>query len=170
MEGTVVGNCRILRRLGAGGMGSVWLAAGPGDGPVAVKLMHPHVLAQPGFLDRFRREAEIGARVHHENVVRTLFAGEQEVAGRTLHYIVMEYVEGDTLRALLADLGFLPENLLREIARQVAAGLAAIHAEGAVHRDLKPENVLITREDRVRIMDLGVAHFFDRSSVLTGAE
>ena len=69
----------------------------------------------------------------------------------------MEYVEGRTLRELLGDLGTVPEALVREIGRQVAAGLAAIHAAGIVHRDVKPENVLITDDHRVRIMDLGVA-------------
>ena len=79
----------------------------------------------------------------------------------------MEYVEGRTLRALLEDLGTVPEALVREIGRQVAEGLAAIHEAGVVHRDVKPENVLITDDHRVRIMDLGVARIQDASVALT---
>ncbi len=167
MEGTRISSFRLVRRLGAGGMGSVWYAEPAAGLPVAVKILHPHVVEQPGFLARFRREAEIGSRVRHENVVRTLEAGETDVGGRLVHYLVMEYVEGETLRRLLADLGFVPDGLLRAIARQVAAGLAAIHEAGVVHRDMKPENVLITREDRVRIMDLGVARLLQEAAALT---
>ena len=86
------------------------------------------------------------------------------VGGTPWCFLVMEYVEGRTLRALLEDLGTVPEALVREIGRQVAEGLAAIHEAGVVHRDLKPENVLITDDHRVRIMDLGVARIQDASA------
>jgi tetratricopeptide (TPR) repeat protein len=105
--------------------------------------------------------------VEHENVVRTHDVDALEVEGQTVHFLVMEYVEGRSLRAMLEDLGAIPEALLREIGRQVASGLAAIHQAGIVHRDLKPENILITDDHQVRIMDLGVARLMDESLALT---
>ncbi len=171
MIGERLGPYRIEAELGSGGMGTVWLAEVERDAGsvargarVAVKVVHAHLIANPGVLERFRREAEVGRRVVHENVVRTLDAGSVEQEGRLVPYLVMERVEGKTLRTLLSELGTVPEALLREIAAQVAAGLAAIHACGVVHRDLKPENVLIDAEHRVRIMDLGVARILEGAS------
>jgi tetratricopeptide (TPR) repeat protein len=100
--------------------------------------------------------------------VRTLDADEIEVDGERHRFIVMEHVEGRTLRALLEELGAVPEELCRHVGREVAQGLAAIHAAGAVHRDLKPENVLITREHVVKVMDLGVARLADEQVRLSG--
>jgi tetratricopeptide (TPR) repeat protein len=100
-------------------------------------------------------------------VVRTLLADEVSLEGKTTHFLVMEYVKGRPLRDLLAELGAVPEGLVHEIARQVSAGLAAIHEAGIVHRDLKPENVLITEDHEIRIMDLGVARIVEDSVALT---
>jgi serine/threonine-protein kinase len=174
MIGTAVGPYRILEELGQGGMGTVYLAEiaefAPGltrGDQVALKLVHPQLLSTPGFFKRFLREAEVGKRIRHENVVRTFDADATESNGKTALFLVMEYVEGRTLRDLVADLGVVPEALLREIALQVSAGLAAIHDESIVHRDLKPENVLITDDQQVRIMDLGVAKLQEASIAIT---
>jgi serine/threonine protein kinase/tetratricopeptide (TPR) repeat protein len=162
---SLFGPYRLLSKLGSGGMGTVYRAevvadrASPlrsGD-QVALKLVHSHVLDQKVSLKRFLREVEIGKAIRHPNVVPTYDAGVHVRKGQYLHYLVMEYVEGQTLRSLLAELGRVPERLCRHIAREVTQGLAAIHAAGAVHRDLKPENVLITRDEVVKVMDLGVA-------------
>ena len=83
--------------------------------------------------------------------------GSAVADGVTHHFLVMEYVEGQTLRGLLTELGRVPEELCRHIGREITKGLEAIHAAGAVHRDLKPENVLITEDQVVKVMDLGVA-------------
>jgi tetratricopeptide (TPR) repeat protein/predicted Ser/Thr protein kinase len=161
--GQRLGPYRIVSEVGSGGMGTVYLAEDDAVSKVALKVVHPHLLSTPSFLRRFQREAELGLRVEHRNVVRTLDVGTE---GHT-HYLVMEYVEGRSLRKLLGELRTVPEALLREIASQTAAGLAAIHARGIVHRDLKPENVLITDDHRVRIMDLGVAKLQEASVALT---
>ena len=145
-------------------MGTVYRAEVTGSVPgldpgcaVALKLVHAHLLSQPGFFKRFLREAQIGQDVQHENVVRTFDCDATEADGKAAHFLVMEYVEGQTLRDLLKELDRVPEELCRHIGREVAKGLAAIHEAGVVHRDLKPENVLITPDHVVKIMDLGVA-------------
>ena len=152
-----IGPYRIERRLGSGGMGTVYAARAPATGTrVALKVLHPHLVGSD-LRERFLREAEVGARVEHPNVVRTLDSGTDHADGEPLHYLVLEHVEGNTLAALLDAWGAIPEGMLREIARQAAEGLAAIHASGIVHRDLKPENLMLTDDHRLRIMDLGIA-------------
>ena len=166
-----LGRYRLLQELGKGGMGTVHLASTPDATPVAVKVVHPHLLESDGFFRRFVREAEIGRRIRHENVVRTLDYDAVSEDGRSRHFLVMEYVEGQTLRELLAELQCVPEKLCRHVAREICKGLGAVHDAGAIHRDLKPENVLITAEHVVKVMDLGVARLVDDSLRLsqTGA-
>jgi len=174
MQGKTLGAYRIVSELGSGGMGTVYLATVEGEpacaphgDQVAVKVIHPHLLARPGVFKRFLREGEIGRQVAHENVVRTLDVDARDVEGDTVHFLVMEYVAGRTLRDLLDDLGRVPEALLRELARQASAGIAAIHEAGVIHRDLKPENILVTKDHRVRVMDLGIARLVEQSVALT---
>ncbi|MCU0727981.1 MAG: protein kinase, partial [Planctomycetes bacterium] len=170
VTGQVLGGYRLLSGLGSGGMGRVYLAE-KGDQRFALKVVHPHLLEEPGFFRRFLREAEIGKSIRHPNVVRTLDFNQAIVNGVPCAFLVMEYVEGQTLRGLLEELSRVPEELCRHVGREVTKGLVAIHGAGAVHRDLKPENVLISRDHEVKVMDLGVARFLDGTFVLsrTGA-
>ena len=138
MLGSVLGPYRLERELGTGGMGAVWLATVVGEAAglaqgtrVAVKVLHRHLLETPGSFKRFLREAEIGRSVVHANVVRTLDVDVAAVHGAQHHFLVMEYVEGQTLRGLLDELGRVPEELCRHVGREVARGLGAIHASGA---------------------------------------
>ncbi|MHC4407369.1 MAG: serine/threonine-protein kinase [Planctomycetota bacterium] len=163
-----LGAYTLTRLLGEGSMGAVYHADGP-QGPVAVKVIHPHLLSTPGFLERFLREASIGQQVQHENVVRTSDCGSEPVAGRPRNFLVMEYVEGQTLRDLIHELQRVPEELCRHVGREVARGLSAIHEARVIHRDLKPENVLITPEHVVKVMDLGVARLQDEAIRLSHA-
>ncbi len=170
MIGDRLGPYRIDRELGSGGMGKVYAAVVEERAPgiatgtrVALKVVHAHLLETPGFFKRFLREAEIGKAVVHENVVRTFDCDAVVLGGVQHHFLVMEYVEGQTLRSLLAELERVPEELCRHIGREVAKGLAAIHAAGVVHRDVKPENVLITKDHVVKLMDLGVARLHDEA-------
>jgi len=176
MLGTKIGPYRIEDALGTGGMGTVYraLVEQPVEGLIvgsciALKLLHGHLVEKPGILERFRREAKAGKTIRHPNVVRTVDVGRAGLGGETAHYLAMELVEGQTLRELKDDLDTVPEALVREIARQVAAALCAIHREGVVHRDLKPENVLITGDDRVLLMDLGIARLVEDEEPLTEA-
>ena len=148
--GTDLGPYRLGEVLGAGGMGTVYVADVTGRAPgvetgsrVALKIVHPHLLETPGFFQRFMREGEVGKAVQHENVVRTFDVDAVTVGGRRMNFLVMEYVEGQTLRDLLVELDRVPEELCRHVGREIAKGLAAIHAAGVVHRDLKPENIII---------------------------
>jgi serine/threonine protein kinase/tetratricopeptide (TPR) repeat protein len=161
-----LGPYAIHEELGIGGMGTVYRAEGP-EGTVAIKVLHAHLLKTPGLFKRFLREAEVGKRVDHAGVVRTLDVDAFADDERSYHYLVMEYVEGQTLREMLLQLDKVPEELCRHIGREVAAALEAIHAVGVVHRDLKPENVLITRDHQVKVMDLGIAHLIDQSIQLS---
>ncbi|MHC4955102.1 MAG: protein kinase domain-containing protein [Planctomycetota bacterium] len=166
MIGSTVGGFTIHSELGAGGMGTVYLAEKDGE-QAAIKVVHPHLLETPGFFKRFMQEAQLGKRVRHANVVRTFDVDALIVDGQHCHFMVMEYVQGKSLRELLVELGTIPETLLREIALQTTAGLAAIHSEGIIHRDLKPENILITDDHEIRIMDLGVAKLQEATLAIT---
>ena len=166
LVGSTLGPYCIDAELGSGGMGRVYAATGP-SGVVALKVIHPHLVADGDALARFRREAQVGVSIRHRNVVATLAAGEERGENGVQHWLALEYVEGQTLHSLQEELGTVPEELCRHVAHEVAAGLAAIHAAGIVHRDMKPENVLITRDHVVKVMDLGVARGAEDDSRLT---
>ncbi len=169
MIGTRLGAARIERELGTGGMGRVYAATLeepalglPAGARVAVKVLHAHLGETPGYAERFRRECALGCAVRDDHVVRTYGSLRCEVDGRATDALVMELVEGQTLRALLGELGRAPEELVRHVGQNVARALEAVHAVGAVHRDVKPENVVFARgaegaADVVKLMDLGVA-------------
>jgi tetratricopeptide (TPR) repeat protein len=163
MLGKFLGKYRIEAELGSGGMGRVWLARDEDGSAVALKVIHPHLLERSGFFKRFLREAEIGRTIDHPNVVRTLDVDALVLSGEQQNFIVMEYVEGQTLDTLLGELRRVPEELCRHIGREMAKGIGAIHEAGAIHRDLKPANVIITEDHVVKIMDLGVARLVDEA-------
>ncbi|MCB1036092.1 MAG: protein kinase [Acidobacteria bacterium] len=169
-----LGPFRLLHPLGSGAAGTVYLARvleeqsfAPAGAQVAVKVLDPSRVEGHGLLDRFRREADLGRQVVDPAVVRTFDVGVVEAGRESFHYLVMEFVEGRTLRDLMRELGTLPELLLRDLALQIVGGLEAIHRAGAAHRDLKPGNILITPEYQVKLMDLGVAYLLESSSRLT---
>lgn len=169
-----LGPCKLLYPLGSGGAGTVYLARLIEDRPyasagtqVAVKILDPEFLESATVLRRFLREAELGRQVRHPSVVRTFDIGATDADGTRFHYLVLEYVEGRTLRELMRELGTFPEPLLVDLAQQIASGLEAIHEAGAAHRDLKPGNILITPDYQVKLMDLGVAFLIENSTRLT---
>jgi eukaryotic-like serine/threonine-protein kinase len=156
----LAGRYRLDVRIGAGGMGEVWRGTDEVLGrTVAVKVMLPGVAADPGFAQRFLTEATAMARVSHPAVASIHDYGTD--AGVT--FLVMEYVDGESLAGLLARVGRLgPADTMRVIA-QAADGLQAVHAAGLVHRDIKPANLLIHRDGRVLVTDFGISRHEDAS-------
>lgn len=153
--GTRVANRFVIERpLGVGGMGAVYLARDEQLGePVALKVIAGMALLDPGSAERLRREASMARRISHPNVVRMHDLGEEN----GLLFVSMEYVTGESLAARITRLGTLTPAQLRPIVLQLCAGLAAAHAAGVVHRDLKPANILIDAQERVKLIDFGIA-------------
>jgi len=151
----------VVRQLGAGGMGSVFLARDTTlDRPVAVKVISPELSASKTFRDRFLLEARTVAKLRHPNIVAVYAAGES--AG--LLYFVMEYVEGESLRDLLDREGRCDPERARRILRDLAAALAYAHEAGIVHRDIKPENILLNAQGSPLLTDFGVARAFSAAA------
>ena len=134
--------------------------------PVAVKVLADHGIEDGAFRARFAREARSAARLSHPNIVQVFDIGED--GGRP--FIVMEYVEGETLADVLHRERHLGPERVAEIARQCCAGLACAHAAGLVHRDIKPHNLLVTPDETIKIADFGIAHALDQTRLtLTGS-
>ncbi len=161
MSGVVVstpskrmGNFEVVREIGQGGMGVVYLARQPAlERLVVLKKLRRELLVDSSMLERFQREARAAAAVHHQNVVGVYDCFE----ARGDHYIAQEFVEGQDLRSILVQLGRLDPEVAALIALEVARGLEEIHARGIVHRDLKPGNVLIGSTGETKIADFGIA-------------
>ncbi|MEP7340927.1 MAG: serine/threonine-protein kinase [Acidobacteriota bacterium] len=156
------GKYRLDALLGAGGMGQVYSATRLHIGDVvAVKLLQPQLAADTQMLERFRREAQAAARLKHPNVVTIHDFGR---AREGWLYLVMELIEGGSLRALLARQGALAPVLAAEIIAQICAAVDEAHGRGIVHRDLKPDNVIVTQTTRglhVKVLDFGIARWRD---------
>jgi serine/threonine protein kinase len=146
---------RVHGLLGTGGMGMVFKAEHRlMRRTVALKVIHHRLLTQPAAVERFRREVRAAARLAHPNIVTALDA---EQAGPT-HFLVMEYVEGETLDRVVDRSGPLPVSRACAFVRQAALGLQHAHEQGMVHRDLKPANLIVTPSGQVKVLDFGVAH------------
>jgi eukaryotic-like serine/threonine-protein kinase len=152
-EGTMLdGRYRVLRRIGSGGMGDVWLADDTHlQRQVALKVLHPQFVQDGEFVARFQREAEAAAGLQHPNIVAVFDRGEADGTP----YIAMQYLEGPTLKQLI-DKGLAPEEAVRLI-RQVLEGARFAHRHGIVHRDLKPQNVIVDGEGKATVTDFGIA-------------
>src|SRR5918911_2041906 len=147
----------LEREIGAGGMSVIFLGRDEVlDRPVAVKVLRSG-LEDSGIGARFRREGRTAARLAHPNVVQVYDAGEDELDGREVSYIVMEYVSGGDLGKLVEEKGPLEEKELARIGADVASGLAHAHKKGVVHRDIKPQNILIDDYGRPKLADFGIA-------------
>lgn len=152
-----ISHYRIIRKLGAGGMGEVYLAEDTKlDRKVALKILPPDVAANEGRMRRFVLEAKAAAALSHPNIAHIYEIGETN----DIPFIAMEYVEGETLREKIrcgkSELRVLLKDLL-----QTAEGLAKAHEAGIVHRDLKPENIMVTRDGYAKILDFGLAKLLE---------
>lgn len=154
---------RIIGQLGKGGMGEVYRADDLKLGhPVALKFLTEKLSNDKAMLARFHSEVAMAHRVTHPNVCRVHDIGEVTTSSGKLHFLSMEYVDGEDLSSLLRRIGRLPADKAVEIANQLCAGIAAAHEAGVLHRDLKPANVMLDGKGRVRITDFGLAGFAEQ--------
>ena len=158
------GRFTLERELGAGGMSVVFLGRDEVlDRPVAVKVLRGGFEKSSGVSARFRREGRTAARLIHSNIVQVYDAGEDELEGHETSYIVMEYVPGGDLKALIEKWGPLAQKGLARTGADVASGLAHAHEEGVIHRDIKPQNILIDSYGNSKLADFGIARALDAS-------
>ena len=156
--GQMFGEFKLLRRLGKGGMAEVWLAEqSKPKRNVALKFMHSELMNDVLYVKRFEREADAAAGLSHANIVQVYSTGTTQ----NQHYIVQEYVEGQTLREYLQKLTAQKKRIAVaaaiQVMRQTAAALEAAAANGIVHRDIKPENIMLTDKGLVKVADFGLA-------------
>jgi len=160
LVGSVIGErYHVLKKLGEGGMGQVYLAEHVKMGrQSAVKVLHPSMVHNADALGRFNREAANASRIDHPNVAGIYDFGETPEG---LVYLAMQYVDGETLSAILQANGALAPSRAAGLTRQIAEGLHAAHALGIVHRDLKPDNIMVSRDadglECVKVVDFGIA-------------
>ncbi|HEY2667494.1 MAG TPA: PASTA domain-containing protein, partial [Actinomycetota bacterium] len=154
----IAGRYRVAARIGSGGMGEVFRARDQVLGrTVAVKVLPQELAARPGFVERFRAEAQAAARLSHPNAVQVYDWGSSDGS----YFMVMEYVRGRTLREVVAARGRLQPAQAAAVLGQLLAALEAAHASGLVHRDVKPENVLLTAAGDVKVTDFGISRMMD---------
>jgi eukaryotic-like serine/threonine-protein kinase len=151
------GRFRLERVLGIGGMAAVYQARDAAGNLHAVKLLHPEMAARREVRERFVREGSVSERIGHPGVVQTFPSGE----GAEDAYLVMEMLQGETLRGRVKRHGRLPLEEVLDYADQVLDALVAAHDKGIVHRDLKPDNLFVTAEGRIKILDFGLARLLD---------
>src|SRR5712671_1988045 len=144
---------KIESLVARSGMASIYKATDlRTNRPVAIKVPHPEMESDPVLFDRFRREEEIGKQMDHPGVMKVFTDVD-----RSQVYMVMEWVDGQLLRQILTQNGKLPADRAVRIALGICHALDYIHSHGVVHRDLKPENIMVDDQDRIKLIDFGIA-------------
>jgi serine/threonine-protein kinase len=161
---TYMGRYELTHLVARGGMAQVYRAIDLQlDRPVALKVLFPELSVDKTFVERFRREAQAAANLSHPNIVPVFDWGEDD----GVYFIVMEYIDGRSLSAVLRDPQKLPANQIAQIGAGVAAALAFAHRHGVIHRDVKPGNILITPDGEVKVTDFGIARAVNTEESLT---
>jgi serine/threonine protein kinase len=163
-RGFTIGQYKVLQAIGSGGMGDVYLCEHLSDHRrLAVKVLPPEQAKDALNLQRFYREARIVTALHHPNLVRAFETGQDG----DLHFLVMDYINGPSMQEMVTKNGPLPFAQAADYMRQAALGLQYFHQAGLVHRDIKPSNILVDRKGVVKILDMGLARFFQDGQGLT---
>lgn len=160
MNGRIIGNYRIEHKLGEGGMGAVYKGVDTMlDREVAIKALRPELASQTAVVERFRSEAVTLAKLHHPNIATlySLFRQDDEL------YMVLEYVRGETLDAILQRRGALPPDEVIPVFCQILDGINHAHEFGIVHRDIKPANMMLTEKGTLKVLDFGIARLLGSS-------
>jgi eukaryotic-like serine/threonine-protein kinase len=161
-----VAGYHLLRRVGEGGMSTVFLAYDVTAGsPVAVKLLADHLADSREFVNRFYREARLSRLLAHPNLVRGLAAGYDSVAAK--HYLILEFIDGPTAHAALGRLGRFPVGVAVQVGLDIARALGFLHSRRYVHRDVKPDNVLLHPDGVAKLADLGLAKRLNDDAQIT---
>jgi len=154
MIGEIVGNYRVLKKLGEGGMGTVYLTRDLSlEREVALKIISPELARNPSLMARFRVEAIAQAKLNHSNIT-VIHSFDQQ---KDTYYIVMEFVDGKTLKKVIKEKGKIPLKQTANIFSQILDGVAYAHYKGVVHRDIKPSNIFLNKDEMVKIGDFGIA-------------
>ncbi|MCW8139436.1 MAG: serine/threonine protein kinase, partial [Planctomycetota bacterium] len=164
LVGKVIGGCRIVKKLGEGGMGAVFLAEHTRlKRQSVIKVVPAHLSSNRQLIARFQREAQAAAVIQHPNVVNVFNVGEEN----GVHYIEMEFVDGTALDGILKEKKLLDQVEAVRIIKDACKGLAEAHKHGIVHRDIKPDNIMMTRKGQVKIADFGLARASSEDMELT---
>lgn len=163
-KSSILGDFRLEKKLGQGGMGTVYLAHQISlDRKCALKVLSKDLGSKPNFVERFKREARAGAKIDHPNVVRCYAVGE----ARGLHYVAMELIDGQSMQNWLNQLGRISVPDALHVTLLAAEALRHAHELNMIHRDVKPDNILITRRGVVKVSDLGLAKALDDDMSMT---
>src|SRR5262249_25789336 len=155
--GQMIGNYQLIRQIGRGGMGEVYLALDARlERQVALKLLPQHFTEDAERVRRFRQEARAVSTLNHPNIITIHEIGKAATDSGSVHFIATEFIEGRTLREMIIDGGMKPTQAL-EVANQAAGALSAAHAAGITHRDIKPENIMLRPDGYVKVLDFGLA-------------
>ena len=160
------GDCTIMRVLGSGAMGQVYLVQSPKGTKYALKILHPELERRNSDMKRrFLHEAEFAMTIRHRNLVEVRDAGEEPEKG--LCYILMEYMSGGSLKDMIDAQGALPIDQAISYVSQIAYALALAHRNGVIHRDIKPDNILFSADGVPKLADLGIAKFLSDTQTST---
>lgn len=163
---TLADRYEILEKIGSGGMGDVYKAYDKRlDRIVALKVLKSEYNEDESFVRKFRRESLAAASISHPNIVSIYDVGSEILEGQTYYYIVMEYIDGKTLKEVIQKEGPLPVKQAFHFALQIAEALKVAHSKHIVHRDIKSQNIMVTRDYRVKVTDFGIARIVGNSTV-----